>query len=293
MLSQEEIRETLRQQMAQNNESGNSVDFSFSDAELDAIATKKLMSKIKLGDPYRKERKTERLIAALKNDVVKANLQNNSFFSHPDFKLLYLTAKQQRINTIRNTDQGRFTTQHGNLLNGRYIYIIKDNFEIVAKPYDEKTHHSYLANGKKVRGAGFMVFENGNLKIIDNDSGHYKPKLHEMMAFLYYLNEKVDYRILFKDYSNIAKHYISNYCLSELVASYKNNKENLLELETRSEREECLNLKCVNYQNIDERFDQIVEIEKMLRINLNYRLLTIPKPACPYTTVSARNLRGV
>ncbi|KTC93200.1 SH2 domain-containing protein [Legionella cincinnatiensis] len=51
MQSQEEIRESLRQQMAQNNELGNSVDSSFSDAELDAIAAKKLMSKEDDDDP--------------------------------------------------------------------------------------------------------------------------------------------------------------------------------------------------------------------------------------------------
>lgn len=51
MQSQEEIREALRQQMAQNNESRNSEDSSFSDAELDAIAAKKLMSKEDDDDP--------------------------------------------------------------------------------------------------------------------------------------------------------------------------------------------------------------------------------------------------
>ncbi|QLZ67775.1 hypothetical protein FOLKNPGA_00548 [Legionella sp. PC1000] len=45
MQSPEEIREALRQQMAQNNESGTGVDSSFSDAELDAIAAKKLKSR--------------------------------------------------------------------------------------------------------------------------------------------------------------------------------------------------------------------------------------------------------
>lgn len=44
MQSQEEIREALRQQMAQNNESRDSEESSFSDAKLDVIAEKKLMS---------------------------------------------------------------------------------------------------------------------------------------------------------------------------------------------------------------------------------------------------------
>jgi hypothetical protein len=73
------------------------------------------------------------------------------------------------------------------IINGRCIYVVDTKGNIIAAPAGEVKHHSFLANGKKVKAAGFLRFDKGKLIAIDNDSGHYKPTREEMIDVLFAL----------------------------------------------------------------------------------------------------------
>lgn len=57
------------------------------------------------------------------------------------------------------------------------IYIMDEQGNIYASKYQEvfKFHHSSLASGQSVAGAGEMEVEDGILRSINNRSGHYRP----------------------------------------------------------------------------------------------------------------------
>ena len=60
---------------------------------------------------------------------------------------------------------------------GRAIFVMDESGKIFASTYQEvgRFHHSSLAGGKAVTGAGELVVENGVVKTISNKSGHYRP----------------------------------------------------------------------------------------------------------------------
>ncbi|BCA94701.1 hypothetical protein TUM19329_10620 [Legionella antarctica] len=70
---------------------------------------------------------------------------------------------------------------------------------------DKTLNHSYLANGKKILAGGSLVFKDGILIEITNNSGHYRPTDAEMLSVI---------RILYSASRGTLINYIS-YCTSE------------------------------------------------------------------------------
>jgi hypothetical protein len=60
---------------------------------------------------------------------------------------------------------------------GRAIFVMDQEGNIFASTYQRvgEFHHSSLAGGQPVTGAGELVVENGQLTLITNHSGHYHP----------------------------------------------------------------------------------------------------------------------
>lgn len=65
-----------------------------------------------------------------------------------------------------------FVDAKGDSLDGEYNFVL--TYEEPPKLLcDPDLDHSFLSNGKKVLGAGSLFFENGCLREITNNSGHY------------------------------------------------------------------------------------------------------------------------
>lgn len=165
------------------------------------------MGTIPLQDAYRQERKAARK-AQEKNILtkyfsVKKQLENSVKFKG--------SSTPEKNNIVKNTCDNKFI----------YVTILSKNssneqemLHILSLDYDYDydnnesypVHHSYLSNGKKVLGAGTMEFSYGRLRIISNDSGHYKPRPDQMLDLLERLFlETKDPSILFEDHSRVAK----------------------------------------------------------------------------------------
>ncbi|MEJ7734968.1 MAG: hypothetical protein WKG00_37990 [Polyangiaceae bacterium] len=69
------------------------------------------------------------------------------------------------------------TAQTAHTGGGRAIFVMDEQGNIFVSTYQEvgRFHHSSLAGGKPVTGAGELVVENGVVKTISNKSGHYQP----------------------------------------------------------------------------------------------------------------------
>jgi hypothetical protein len=51
-------------------------------------------------------------------------------------------------------------------------------------------HHSSFVSGKKVRCAGMIRVKKGKVTLVSNNSGHYRPKLTHLKAFVMYLDQE-------------------------------------------------------------------------------------------------------
>jgi hypothetical protein len=76
--------------------------------------------------------------------------------------------------------QGRPLGRDGqNLANGQYLYVVltDNSFRYLPKTDtgEQYRSHSQLAGGQTVYAAGAFTVSNGQITIIDNSSGHYRP----------------------------------------------------------------------------------------------------------------------
>jgi len=99
--------------------------------------------------------------------IAKANSNNKVFKNlHPDEKLNPELPQTQTTANIQRTQQS-----------GRFNYVVLENGSLILakSKINSPNGHSNLANGKPVKAAGEALFVNGELRKIDNKSGHYKP----------------------------------------------------------------------------------------------------------------------
>ncbi|MEP7020182.1 MAG: hypothetical protein ABI808_05990 [Pseudonocardiales bacterium] len=75
---------------------------------------------------------------------------------------------------------------------GRAIFVMDKDGNIFASNYQEigKMHHSSLLGGQPVAGAGELAVENGTLKVITNNSGHYRPPTEYTEQVLRWLEQQ-------------------------------------------------------------------------------------------------------
>jgi len=94
--------------------------------------------------------------------------------------------------TFRNAHDGSLfdsrgsTTHWGRGQSDRAIFTMDPNGNIYASKYQAvgDFHHSTLANGHPVAGAGEIVVHDGKVQWLTSNSGHYKPGIGEMQQVL-------------------------------------------------------------------------------------------------------------
>lgn len=122
-----------------------------------------MTSRISLKDEYKIERKAMRRLQAL-------DKENN-----------YISVENQALFVLQFSDELQlFVDALAKPLNAEYDFIItcEDNPKIL---YSATEHHSFLANGKKVLASGSLIFKEGILEAVSNNSGHYRPTDDEML----------------------------------------------------------------------------------------------------------------
>ena len=69
-----------------------------------------------------------------------------------------------------------------------YAYVWSRDGVIFASIHKgAEIHHSSLEAGKKVRCSGMISVQNGKVRSVDNNSGHYKPQTHHLKNFVRFL----------------------------------------------------------------------------------------------------------
>ncbi|MCL9685645.1 hypothetical protein [Legionella maioricensis] len=126
---------------------------------------KEIVKKISLKDQFRLERKAMRSI------------------SFDDPEQVYLSEEQQALYAIDICEGNLFFDSELYYLDGEYNFVLTCE-EAPRILCDKTLHHSYLANGKKVLACGTLVFKEGALIEMTNNSGHYKPTDEEMLAVI-------------------------------------------------------------------------------------------------------------
>lgn len=74
---------------------------------------------------------------------------------------------------------------------GQYMYVLNNMNELVIAPAKNgEIHHSSLSGGEAVLGVGEMWIEDGCITKIDNSSGHYRPKICQLMNVLEFFKHR-------------------------------------------------------------------------------------------------------
>lgn len=144
-------------------------------------------SGIKLKHAFREERKRERQSQRLGWQ----SLYFQPFIAQQLFEL--------------HCQNGTFNYRHAKdkELNGRYLYVRALDGRILAAKEGEVGHHSYLSNGKKVLSAGHLVFNQGQLILFSNESGHYTPTNDEMAPeIIFFHNLAQNPALVYEDHSH-------------------------------------------------------------------------------------------
>ncbi|WP_131764422.1 MULTISPECIES: hypothetical protein [Legionella] len=229
---------------------------------------------IKLNEVYSIEKKAERIIRNFWNDLLKSNVKASNFFNannSKSFSSKYLNRAEQLDCIITSDRVGRFCDKKGNLLNGKYIYVVDKDSEIIALPYQKNMHHSFLANGKKIQGAGFMFFEEGMLKVIDNNSGHYRPTIEQMKGLLSAICQIVPNQVKFVDYSNVDDKFLYEYNLKDLIYALEKG-ETYENLKYIADSKPYAVLKFPNIKTMENRLKLVKVLNRELRENLDYHI---------------------
>lgn len=105
---------------------------------------------------------------------------------------------------LHTNEEGIFAFPDGKIPHGKYLYVRTLSGALFAAKEEEIAHHSYLSNGKKVTSAGYLVFENGKLCLVSNESGHYRPTKEEMLEDLqHYYNLSKNEHLVYEDHSSV------------------------------------------------------------------------------------------
>ena len=99
-----------------------------------------------------------------------------------------------RVAQDGEVDVSLFDTQHvkGMMKTARkeaYVWS-RDGFIFAGDHIGGKFHHSSLVSGKNVKCAGMINVLGGKIKLVDNDSGHYKPDTRHLRTFVEFLDRQ-------------------------------------------------------------------------------------------------------
>lgn len=115
----------------------------------------------------------------------------------------YLTVTERKEYLI-DEYSGQFYDADDYALDGKYIYCLLPNNKFYAAPIEQSKNHSHLVAGLPVLAAGDAYFKNGVLVTLSNNSGHYKPSLHQMRDGIAWFVENANSHFLFEDHSKIS-----------------------------------------------------------------------------------------
>lgn len=93
--------------------------------------------------------------------------------------------RKSATNELLNTDPSK-----------RNLYVINIAMELYLEPWKEGVWHTSLSRGKPVFGAGLLQIEEGIVKMIAFESGHYLPTLQQSFQSLQILRKK---KVRFKE----------------------------------------------------------------------------------------------
>lgn len=125
---------------------------------------------------------------SLKNQFkIERKVMRSLVDNDPEQKYLN-SEKQQENNLYYDVEDQYFFKANGTTLNGEYNFVLtcEDEPQLLCS---RKKHHSYLANGKKILAAGSLVFTEGRVMEITNNSGHYTPTNEEMLPVINALHD--------------------------------------------------------------------------------------------------------
>jgi hypothetical protein len=101
---------------------------------------------------------------------------------------------EYRIAQDGGVDINLFDTQHVKGMaktaqKEAYVWS-RDGFIFAGEHIGGQFHHSSLVSGKKVKCAGMINVLGGKVKLVDNDSGHYKPETRHLRTFVEFLDRQ-------------------------------------------------------------------------------------------------------
>jgi hypothetical protein len=124
----------------------------------------------------------------------------------------YMNDTEQKQAALTVDDNGIYHNANGHPANGRFLYVVLADNRIIHVPDCRREdgvlyRHSCLANGKKIRGAGKLILENGKLISVSNESGHYKPIGKNMSPVLkdIFIPLSKNPNLIFEDHTEAAK----------------------------------------------------------------------------------------
>lgn len=134
----------------------------------------------------------------------------------------YISKNEQKHYEITPTESNVITLETSNCLSEDEFDEFDDEYNFVLTCedpprllIDKALNHSFLANGKKVLAAGGLMFNQGQLIGITNNSGHYRPTDEQMLAVIKALYLASDNRL--RSYKSYVTMPTKTYVVQELV----------------------------------------------------------------------------
>ncbi|MBX3710268.1 MAG: hypothetical protein KF702_11090 [Gammaproteobacteria bacterium] len=118
-------------------------------------------------------------------------------FENMDEKAFYLDSEEQRAHYIIDIQNGKMYSRSKQefLVQSTILYVLASDYTLygIVVPSEKKRfNHSFFLAGGPVRAAGFIhTNEEGAIKLISNESGHYKPTSADMLPALRFFLQQV------------------------------------------------------------------------------------------------------
>ena len=82
-------------------------------------------------------------------------------------------------NLVDTTESVSVLADKSKDISNKAIFVMSEDGKIYISTYNEvgKFHHSSFLSGKKIAAAGEIQIKNGLIKLVTNESGHYKPSI--------------------------------------------------------------------------------------------------------------------
>lgn len=161
-------------------------------------------------------------------------------FTHP--ANIYLSPEKLQEHTLKYSQELQvFVTQNNELVADNEYHFILTCEEIPRLIISTDLHHSSLSNGKKVLASGSLIFKDGCIVAITNNSGHYCPTDDEMLDVikaLYVANSTL------KTYISFCTAPTKIYPVNELITSERFNQVTPIDLDEIIDTESGNRVKC-------------------------------------------------